>query len=70
MRQGDHLRDQQPEPVREERPPAQETVNPAQNLEYTVEDTPKPSGSLGMIDMSGVRGDDEPDEETDSPPGR
>ena len=59
-----------PEPVREERPPAQETVNPAQDLEYTVEDTPKPKGGLGMIDMSGVRGDDDTDEEADSPPGR
>ena len=59
-----------PEPVREEPPPAQETVNPAQDLEYSVEGTPKSSGGLGMIDMSGVRGDDDTDEESDSPPGR
>ena len=59
-----------PESVREEPPPAQETVNPTQDLEYSVEDTSKPSGSLGMIDMSGVRGDDDTDEEMDSPPGR
>ena len=59
-----------PEPVQKEPPPAQEPVNPAQDLEYNVEDTPKPSGGLGMIDMSGVRGDDDADEEADSPPGR
>ncbi len=55
-----------PEPAREEPSPAQKEVNPAQGLEYSVEDTPKSSGGLGMIDMSGVRGDDEPDEEADS----
>ena len=60
----------QPEPAHEEQPPGQETVNPAQDLEYSVEDTPKPSGGLGMIDMSDVRGDDDADEELDSPPGR
>ena len=59
---------QQPEPTQEEQPPAQETVNPAQDLEYTVEDTPKPGGSLGMIDMSGVRGDDDTDEDETAPP--
>ena len=60
-----------PEPPRKEPPPAQKkTVNPAQDLEYTVEDTPKSSGGLGMIDMSGVRGDDDTDDEADSPPGR
>ena len=60
-----------PEPPQEEQPPAQkETVNPAQDLEYSVEDAPKSSGGLGMIDMSGVRGDDDPDDEADSPPGR
>lgn len=57
-----------PEPVREEQPPAQEEVNPAQDLEYSVEDTPKPSGGLGMIDMSGVRGDDDADEDETAPP--
>ncbi len=57
-----------PEPVREEQPPAQKEIDPAQDLEYSVEDTPKSSGGLGMIDMSGVRGDDEPDEDADSPP--
>ena len=60
----------QPESAHEGQPPTQETVNSAQNLEYTVEDIPKPSGGLGMIDMSGVRGDDESDEKMDSPPGR
>ena len=60
-----------PEPPQAEQPPAQkETVNPAQDLEYSVENTPKSSGGLGMIDMSGVRGDDDPDDEADSPPGR
>jgi len=59
-----------PEPAQEEQPLAQETVNPAQDLEYSVEDASKPSGSLGMIDMSGVRGDDDADEEADSPPER
>lgn len=38
-----------PEPVRDEPPPVQETVNPAQDLEYTIKDTPKPSGSVGMM---------------------
>lgn len=61
----------QPEPQPEPQSATQkEAVNPAQDLEYTVEDTQKPSGGLGMIDMSGVRGDDESDEEADSLPGR
>ena len=60
----------QPEPTQEEQPPTQETVNPAQDLEYTIENTPKPKGGLGIIDMSGVRGDDDTDEVMDSPPGR
>lgn len=40
--------------------PAQKEVNPAQDWKYSIEDAPKPSGGLGMIDISGVRGDDEP----------
>ncbi len=40
--------------------PGQKEVNPAQDWKYSVEDAPKPSGGLGMIDISGVRGDDEP----------
>ena len=35
------------EPVWEEQPPAQKKINPAQDLEYSVEDMPKSSGGLG-----------------------
>lgn len=60
-----------PEPPQVEQPPAQkETVNPAQDLEYSVENPPKSGGGIGLIDMSGVRGDDDTDDEADSPPGR
>ena len=45
-----------------------ERVQELYGLEYTAEDTPKSSG-LEMIDMSGVRGYDDTDEELDSPPG-
>ena len=48
-----------------------EEVNPAQDLEYSVEDIkPKTTGGIGLIDLGDVVGDDEPDEEADSPPGR
>ncbi len=54
-----------------EQPPAKEEVNPAQDLEYNIEDTKRePAGGIGLIDMGDVVGDDEPDEEADSPPGR
>ncbi len=54
-----------------EQPPAKEEVNPAQDLEYNIEDTKKETaGGIGLIDLGDVVGDDEPNEEADSPPGR
>ena len=54
-----------------EPPPAKEVVNPAQDLEYNIEDTKQETaGGIGLIDLGDVVGDDEPDEEADSPPGR
>ena len=60
-----------PEPTPKEPPPAKEEVNPAQDLEYSVEDTKQETaGGIGLIDLGDVVGDDEPNEEADSPPGR
>ena len=60
-----------PEPAPKEPPPAKEEVNPAQDLEYSVEDTKQETaGGIGLIDLGDVVGDDEPNEEADSPPGR
>ena len=51
--------------------PPKEKVNPAQDLEYNIEDTKQETaGGIGLIDLGDVVGDDEPDEEADSPPGR
>ena len=51
-----------------EPPPAKEVVNPAQDLEYNIEDTKQETaGGIGLIDLGDVVGDDEPDEEADSP---
>ena len=51
--------------------PPKEKVNPAQDLEYNIEDTKQETASgIGLIDLGDVVGDDEPDEEADSPPGR
>ena len=51
--------------------PPKEKVTPAQDLEYNMEDTkPETAGGIGLIDLGDVVGDDEPDEEADSPPGR
>ena len=59
------------EPVPKKPPPAKEVVNPAQDLEYNIEDTKQETaGGIGLIDLGDVVGDDEPDEEADSPPGR
>ena len=59
------------EPVPKKPPPAKEVVNPAQDLEYSVEDTKQETaGGIGLIDLGDVVGDDEPEEEADSPPGR
>ena len=59
------------EPVPKEPPPAKEVVNPAQDLEYSLEETKqKATDGIGLIDLGDVVGDDEPDEEADSPPGR
>ena len=59
------------EPVSKEPPPAKEVVNPAQDLEYNIEDAKQETaGGIGLIDLGDVVGDDEPDEEADSPPGR
>ena len=46
-------------------------VNPAQDLEYNIEDTKQETaGGIGLIDLGDVVGDDESNEEADSPPGR
>ena len=51
--------------------PPKEKVNPAQDLEYNIEDTKQETaGGIGLIDLGDVVGDDEPNEEADSPPGR
>ena len=51
--------------------PPKEKVNPAQDLEYNIEDTKQETaGGIGLIDLGDVVGDDEPDEEADSSPGR
>ena len=48
--------------------PPKEKVNPAQDLEYNIEDTKQETaGGIGLIDLGDVVGDDEPDEEADSP---
>ena len=57
-----------PEPAPKEPPPPKEKVNPAQDLEYNIEDTKQETaGGIGLIDLGDVVGDDEPDEEADSP---
>ena len=57
-----------PEPAPKEPPPAKVEVNPAQDLEYSVEDAKQETaGGIGLIDLGDVVGDDEPDEEADSP---
>ena len=59
------------ERVPKEQLPPKDEVNAAQDLEYNIEDTKQETaGGIGLIDLGDVVGDDEPDEEADSPPGR
>jgi len=56
-----------PAPVPEEK--RQKEINPAEDLEYSIEDTPtEDTGGFGQLGITAVRGDDGPDEDMDSPP--
>ena len=56
------------ERVPKEQLPPKDEVNAAQDLEYNIEDTKQETaGGIGLIDLGDVVGDDEPDEEADSP---
>jgi len=56
-----------PTPAKEEK--RQEAVNPAESLEYNVLDgSTGDNESPGQLGITAVRGDDDPDEDMDSPP--
>jgi len=47
----------------------QKEINPAEDLEYSIEDTPTAdAGGFGQLGITAVRGDNDPDEDMDSPP--